>query len=68
MSIDASQLFNADEDESTIFIKFIAFVLWDDREASGRKLNRTRYTLMPSANLDGSRQFKLMFIDKSENP
>lgn len=69
MNISASQLFNADE--SAIFIKLIAsktVVLWDERAASGRKLNRTRYTFMPCANLDGSLKLKLMFIGKSENP
>ncbi|XP_065083210.1 tigger transposable element-derived protein 2-like [Ochlerotatus camptorhynchus] len=40
----------------------------DERAASGRKLNRTRYTFMPCANLDGSLKLKLMFIEKSENP
>ncbi|XP_065085337.1 tigger transposable element-derived protein 2-like [Ochlerotatus camptorhynchus] len=40
----------------------------DEKAASGRKLNRTRYTFMPCANLDGSLKLKLMYIGKSENP
>lgn len=69
MGIDGSQLFNADE--SAIFIKLISsktVVLWDEKAASGRKLNRTRYTFMPCSNFDGSLKLKLMFIGKSENP
>ncbi|XP_062712187.1 jerky protein homolog-like [Aedes albopictus] len=40
----------------------------DEKAASGRKLNKTRYTLMPCSNYDGSLKLKLMFIGTSENP
>lgn len=69
MGISGSQLFNADE--SAIFVKLIAsktVVLWDEKAASGRKLNKTRYTFMPCSNYDGSLKLKLMFIGTSENP
>ncbi|XP_062541142.1 jerky protein homolog-like [Armigeres subalbatus] len=69
MGINRSQLFNADE--SALFVKLIAsktVVLWDEKAASGRKLNKTRFTFMPCSNSDGSLKLKLMFIGKSENP
>lgn len=69
MGLNPSQLFNADE--SAIFIKLIAsrtVVLWDEKAAAGRKLNRIRYTFMPCSNMDGTLKLKLMFIGTSENP
>ncbi|XP_065082426.1 tigger transposable element-derived protein 2-like [Ochlerotatus camptorhynchus] len=36
--------------------------------ASGRKLNKTRFTFMPCSNMDGSLKMKLMFIGVAENP
>lgn len=69
MGLNPSQLFNADE--SALFIKLIAsrtVVLWDEKAAAGRKLNRIRYTFMPCSNMDGTLKLKLMFIGVSENP
>lgn len=69
MGLQKCQVYNADE--STLFTKMMAsrsIVLWDERVASGRKLNKTRFTFMPCANIDGSMKMKLMFIGTAAKP
>nr|XP_029722713.1 jerky protein homolog-like [Aedes albopictus] len=56
---------------SAIFIKMIAsrtVALWDESCASGRKLDKTRFTFMPCCNIDGTMKMKLMFIGTAANP
>lgn len=69
MKLNKSQLFNADE--SALFIRLMAsrtVALWDERVASGRKLDKTRFTFMPCCNMNGTLKMKLMFIGTSANP
>ncbi|XP_062709155.1 jerky protein homolog-like, partial [Aedes albopictus] len=69
MGLTKSQVYNADE--SAIFIKMIAsrtVALWDESCASGRKLDKTRFTFMPCCNIDGTMKMKLMFIGTAANP
>lgn len=69
MNVTKAQIFNADE--SALFTKLMAsrtIALWDETVASGRKLNKTRFTFMPCSNMDGSLKMKLMFIGVAENP
>ncbi|XP_058811334.1 jerky protein homolog-like [Topomyia yanbarensis] len=63
------QIYNADE--SAIFAKLLAsrsVVLANETKASGRKLNKMRYTFMPCCNADGSNKLKLMFIGSAAKP
>ncbi|XP_062703831.1 jerky protein homolog-like [Aedes albopictus] len=69
MGLKKSQVYNADE--SAIFIKMLAsrsVVLSHESKASGRKLNKMRYTFMPCSNVDGSNKLKLMFIGTAAKP
>lgn len=69
MDLKKSQVYNADE--SALFIKLLAsrsVVLSHEKKASGRKLNKMRYTFMPCSNVDGSNKLKLMFIGTAAKP
>lgn len=69
MGLQKCQVYNADE--SALFTKLMAsrsIILWDEKVASGRKLNKTRFTFMPCANIDGSMKMKLMFIGTAAKP
>ncbi|XP_055527977.1 tigger transposable element-derived protein 2-like [Wyeomyia smithii] len=69
MKLSISQIFNADE--SALFIKLLAtrsVVTCNETVASGRKQNKTRYTFMPCANVDGSLKLPLYFIGTAAKP
>lgn len=69
MNLEKCQVYNADE--SALFIKMMAsrsIVLWDEKIASGRKMNKTRFTFLPCSNIDGSLKMKLMFIGTAAKP
>lgn len=69
MQLSASQIYNADE--SAIFPKLLAsrsVITSNEKQAYGRKINKTRYTFMPCCNADGSNKLKLLFIGTAAKP
>ncbi|XP_053691682.1 jerky protein homolog-like [Sabethes cyaneus] len=69
MQLKPSQIYNADE--SAIFPKLLAsrsIITCNEKQAYGRKVNKTRYTFMPCCNADGSNKLKLLFIGTAAKP